>query len=134
LVRDHPGRLVPEETTLLDFYGAGEDNGSRDTDSPGGHHTNRINGAPTPTTPPRIFTGRMPEATENINMQHLQMAKITKLLQTTSGNGVSNPEHHKLFNLTSFVSTVTYNMQIGRLAYSLTKLMLSKHFTPHSLK
>jgi len=55
LVQDHPGRPVPEETTSLDFYGAGEDNGGRDTDSPGGCHPNRTNGAPTPTTPPRFL-------------------------------------------------------------------------------
>jgi len=55
-----PGRPVPEETTPLDFYGAGEDNGGRGTDSPKGRHPNRTNGAPTPTTPPRFFTGRMP--------------------------------------------------------------------------
>jgi len=60
LVRDHPGEPVPEETTLLDFYGAGEDNGGRGTDRPGGRHPNRIIGASTPTTPPRFFTGRMP--------------------------------------------------------------------------
>jgi len=35
----------------LDFYGAGEDNGSRGTDSLGGRHSNRTNSAPTPTTP-----------------------------------------------------------------------------------
>jgi len=45
---------------LLDFYGAGEDNGGRGTDSLGGRHPNRTNGAPTPTTPLRFFTGRMP--------------------------------------------------------------------------
>jgi len=33
------------------FYGAGEDNGGRGTDSPGGHHPNQTNGAHTPTTP-----------------------------------------------------------------------------------
>jgi len=33
------------------FYGAGEDNGGRGTDSPGGRHPNRTNGAHTPTTP-----------------------------------------------------------------------------------
>jgi len=53
LVRDHPGRPVPEETTSLDFYGAGEDNGGRGTDSTGGRHPNRTNGAPT--TPPNVF-------------------------------------------------------------------------------
>jgi len=36
-------------TCLLDFYGAGEDNGGRGTDSPGGRHPNRTNGALTPT-------------------------------------------------------------------------------------
>jgi len=55
LVRDQPGRPVPKETTPLDFYAAGEDNGGRGTDSPGGHHPNQANGAPTPTTPPRFF-------------------------------------------------------------------------------
>jgi len=39
---------------LLDLYGAGEDNGGRGTDSPGGCHPNRTNGIPTPTTP-KIF-------------------------------------------------------------------------------
>jgi len=48
LFRDNPGRAVPEE--LLDFYGAGEDNRGRGTDSPGGHHPNWTNGTPTPTT------------------------------------------------------------------------------------
>jgi len=28
---------------------------ARGTDSPGGRHPNRTNGAPTPTTPPRFF-------------------------------------------------------------------------------
>ena len=37
---------------LLDFCGAGEDNGGRGTDSPDGRHPIRTNGAPTPTTPP----------------------------------------------------------------------------------
>jgi len=32
----------------MDFYGAGEDNGGRGTDSPGGLHPNRTNGAPHP--------------------------------------------------------------------------------------
>jgi len=51
LVQDHPGRPVPEETTTpVDFYGTGEDNGGRGTDRPGGHHPNRTNGTPTPTT------------------------------------------------------------------------------------
>jgi len=54
VVRDHPGRPVPEKTTL-DFYGAAEDNGGRGTDSPGGCHPNRTNGTPTHTTPPRFF-------------------------------------------------------------------------------
>jgi len=34
---DNPGRPVPEE--LLDFYGAGEDNGGRGTDRPGTYPT-----------------------------------------------------------------------------------------------
>jgi len=50
--RDHPGRPVPEETIPLDFYGAGKDNGGRGTDSPGGRHPNRTNGAPATTTLP----------------------------------------------------------------------------------
>jgi len=54
LVRDHPGRPVPEETTSLDFYRAGEDNGGRGIDSPGGCNPNRANGAHTPTTP-KVF-------------------------------------------------------------------------------
>jgi len=60
LVQDHPGRPVPEEATPLDFYGAGENNGGRGTDSPGGRNPNWTNGTPAPTTPPRFFTGRMP--------------------------------------------------------------------------
>jgi len=35
----------------MDFYGAGDDNGGRGTDSPGGRHPSRTNGATTPTTP-----------------------------------------------------------------------------------
>jgi len=73
LFQDNPGRPVPEETLpsalaygcaayrlgfptsfLLDFYGAGEDNGGRGTDSLGGCHPNRTNGALTPTTP-KVF-------------------------------------------------------------------------------
>jgi len=44
-------RLGFPTSCLLDFYGAGKDNGGRGTDSPGGRHPNRTNGAPTPTTP-----------------------------------------------------------------------------------
>jgi len=40
---------------LLDFCGAGEDDGGRETDSPGGHHPIRTNGASTPKIP-LIFT------------------------------------------------------------------------------
>jgi len=36
---------------LLDFCGAGEDNGGRGIDSPGGRHPIRTNSAPTPITP-----------------------------------------------------------------------------------
>jgi len=39
----------------LDFYGAGEDDGGRGTDSPGGCHPNWTNGASTPTTLPKVF-------------------------------------------------------------------------------
>jgi len=39
---------------LLDFYGEGEDNGGRGTDSLGGRHPNRTNSASTPTTP-KVF-------------------------------------------------------------------------------
>jgi len=47
-------RLGFPASCLLDFYEAGEDNGGRGTDSPGGSHSNRTNGAPTPTTP-KVF-------------------------------------------------------------------------------
>jgi len=50
---------VSSPPCLLDFYGAGEDNGGRGTDSPGWHHPNQTNGTPTPTTP-KVFTGWMP--------------------------------------------------------------------------
>jgi len=50
-VRDYPGRPVPEEKFFWIFYGAGEDNGGRGTDSPGGCHPNRTNSTPIPTTP-----------------------------------------------------------------------------------
>jgi len=43
---------------LLDFYGAGEDNGGRVADSPDWRHPNQTNGTPTP-TPQSFFTGRM---------------------------------------------------------------------------
>jgi len=50
LFQDNPGKPVPEKTSvLLDFYGAGADNGGRGTDSLGGRHPNRTNGTPTPT-------------------------------------------------------------------------------------
>jgi len=54
----HSGWVSPT-SCLLDFYGTGEDNGDRGTDSPGGRLPNRTNGAPT-STPPKVFTGRMP--------------------------------------------------------------------------
>jgi len=38
---------------LLDFYGAGEDNGGRGTDSPGRRHPNQTNGAHP--QPPKVF-------------------------------------------------------------------------------
>jgi len=40
------------------FYGAGEDNGGRNIDSPGGRHPNRTNG--TPTTTPKFLQARCP--------------------------------------------------------------------------
>ena len=39
------------------FCGAGEDNGGRGTDSPGGRQPIRTNGAPTPITPPFFIAG-----------------------------------------------------------------------------
>jgi len=42
-------RLDFPTSCLLDFFGAEEDNGGRGTDSPGGRHPKRTNGAPTPT-------------------------------------------------------------------------------------
>jgi len=46
---------------LLNFCGAGEYNGGRGTDSLGGRHHNRTNGAPLPPQPPKVFfTGQMP--------------------------------------------------------------------------
>jgi len=45
-------RLGFPTSCLLDFYGAGEDNGGRGTDSPGGRHPNRFNSAP---TTPKVF-------------------------------------------------------------------------------
>jgi len=43
-------RLGFPTSCLLDFYGAGEDNGGRGTDSSGGRHANRTNGAHNPPT------------------------------------------------------------------------------------
>jgi len=48
-------RLGFPTSCLLDFYGAGEDNGGRGTDSPCGWHPNRTNGAPTPATPKVVY-------------------------------------------------------------------------------
>jgi len=36
--------VFEKTSVLLDFYGAGEDNGGRGTDNPGGCHPNRTNG------------------------------------------------------------------------------------------
>jgi len=56
LFQDNPGTPVPEKTSvLLDFYGAGKDNGGRSTDSWDGGHPNWTKGAFTPTTPPQSF-------------------------------------------------------------------------------
>jgi len=59
---------------------------ARGTDSPDEHHPNRTNGAPTPTTPARFFTGRMPflppnqqhQSTEGIIQTTENAAKINK--------------------------------------------------------
>jgi len=50
----------------MDFYGAGK--GGRGTDSPGGRHPNRTNGAPTPTTPKVFLQAGCPSchATNNV--------------------------------------------------------------------
>jgi len=63
-------RLGFPTSCLLDFYGAGEDNGGRGTDNPGGCHPNRTNGTPTPTTPkvfyrPDALPAAQPTASKN---------------------------------------------------------------------
>jgi len=49
----HSGWVSPPPVFWI-FYGAGEDNGGRGIDSPGGRHPNWTNGAATPTTP-KVF-------------------------------------------------------------------------------
>jgi len=68
---------LPEETTPLDYYGAGKVNGGRGTDRPGWHHPNWAYGAPTPTTPPKFFTGRMPFLPPNQQRQSTEGNKIS---------------------------------------------------------
>jgi len=63
----------------MDFYGAGEDNGGRGTDAPGGRHPNRTSGAPSP-QPPRFFTGRMPLPVSVIKASCAKMAQWIDIL------------------------------------------------------
>jgi len=67
-----PGRPVPEETV----YGAGEDNGGRGTDSLGGRHPKRTNGAPTPTTSPRFFQAGCPSCRPTNSIKALKAKNI----------------------------------------------------------
>jgi len=67
---------------LLDFYGAGEDNGGRGTDSPGGRHPNRTNCAPTPTTPkvsyrPDALPAAQPTASKHLRLEVLRNPENT---------------------------------------------------------
>jgi len=111
LVRDHPGRPVPEETTPLNFYGAGEDNGDRGTDIPGGRHPNRANGAPTPTTHPKFFLqARFPSCHPTNSVKALKAKLIV--------NFDRNAKHNKqvkiafLLNLTKSCSNRFHSMTL----------------------
>ena len=48
-------QLLLHAIILLDFCGVGDDNGGRGTDSPGGRHPIRTNGASTATNPPVFY-------------------------------------------------------------------------------
>jgi len=63
------------------FCGAGEDNGGRGTDSPGGRHPTQTNGAPTPIISP----GKIMEA---------EAPTVPVDATPTETNGASTPTPH----------------------------------------
>jgi len=62
---------------LLNFYGAGQDNGGRGTDSPGGRHPNRTNGAPT--TPPRFLQAGCPSCRPTNSVKALKANTVVTI-------------------------------------------------------
>jgi len=69
------GQYQKKTSVLLDFYGAGEDNGGRGTDSPGGCHPNRTNGAPTPTIPQNFLQAGCPSCRPTNSVKALKALK-----------------------------------------------------------
>jgi len=65
---------------LLDFYGAGEDNGGRGTDSPGGRHLNWTNGALTSTTPQGFLQAGCPSCCPTNSVKALKASDNTEPL------------------------------------------------------
>ena len=74
--------LTCHHENLLDFCGAGEDNGDRRTDSQGGRHPIRTNGTPTPITPP----GKIIEA-------EAQTVPVDATPTETNGDLTPKPPH-----------------------------------------
>jgi len=70
-------RLGFPTSCLLDFYGSGEDNGGRGTDSPGGRHPNWTNGALTPTTPQGFLQAGCPSCRPTNSVIALKADKQT---------------------------------------------------------
>jgi len=64
---------------LLDFYGAGENNGGRGTDSRGGRHPNWTNGTPTPTTRQGFLQARCPSCRPTNSVKALKAQNMQKV-------------------------------------------------------
>jgi len=71
---------------LLDFYGAGEDNGGRGTDSLGGRHPNQTNGAHTRTTPQGFLQARCPSCRPTNSIKALKAMLLYTIIKYLPSN------------------------------------------------